>query len=333
MRHDVVTIGDATEDVFIRPKDLKIDRSGRSLSGRSVIFELGAKIPIEDTFFDIGGSACNSAVGFKRLGLKTSIIVCIGKDSISEKIISRLEDENVDLRNIIQKEKISANFSIVLIAGDERTIHRNLNDYSFLTPKKSLSSKWIYLGPLGKNSEDVFKRILNLTSEKDTKLAWNPGSLQIEDSARKYRAILKNTKIIFLNREEAIRFINIPVQNMPKELAKSLFNMGVEIVVITDGKNGAFCFDGKRYYHINATSKERVDATGAGDSFATGFTAKIIHSEDDEVDQALICEALKWAVFNSASVVSQIGTQGGLLKEDEIEEAISKNPRLNAEIL
>lgn len=334
MRHDVVTIGDAAEDIFIRPKGLKIEKGSRVLSGQSVIIELGTKIPVPDAQIEIGGSACNTAVGFSRIGLDAATIVCLGRDdNMSTNIENRLFEEGVETGLIVKKSDVKANFSVILMAGDERTIfvHRNLDDYSPLKPKKTLSTDWIYAGPMGQKSEEVFKNILHLTSEKNVKLAWNPGSRQIKKSARDYRALLKNTKIIFLNREEAIRFINIPVKNNPKDLAVSLNRMGVELVVITDGKKGAGCFDGKRHYHIDAATKERVDATGAGDSFATGFAARIMKAE--EINQDVIEEALKWGVFNSTSVVNQVGTQPGLLSEKEIEEEMAKNPRLSVDIL
>ena len=334
MKYDVVTIGDAAEDIFIRPKGLKVEKGSRVLSGQSVMIELGTKIPTPDAKLEIGGSACNTAVGFSRIGLEVATIVCLGKDdNMSTNIEQRLSDEGVDINLIVKKNDVKANFSVILMAGDERTIfvNRNLDDYSPLKPKKTLSTSWIYAGPMGQKSEDVFKNILHLTSEKNVKLAWNPGSRQIKKSAREYRALLKNTEIIFLNREEAIRFINIPVKNNPKDLAVTLNNMGVKLVVITDGKNGASCFDGNKHYHIDAASRDRVDPTGAGDSFATGFSARIMKAE--KLDQDAIEEALKWGVFNSTSVVNQVGTQPGLLTESKIEDEMAKNPRLSVEIL
>ena len=334
MKYQVVTIGDAAEDIFIRPKGLKVERGSRVLSGQSVNIELGTKIPVPDAQLEIGGSACNTAVGFSRLGLDTATIVCLGKDdNMSRNIEERLTNEGVDTGLIVKKNDVRANFSVILMAGDERTIfvHRNLDDYSPLKPKKTLNTGWIYAGPMGQQSSEVFENILHLTSEKSINFAWNPGSRQIKKSAREYRALLKNTKIIFLNREEAIRFINIPVKNNPKELAVSLNRMGVELVVITDGKKGAGCFDGKKHYHIDAASKERVDPTGAGDSFATGFAARIMKAE--EIDQDVVEEALKWGTFNSTSVVGKVGTQPGLMSEKEIEEEMAKNPRLSVDIL
>jgi sugar/nucleoside kinase (ribokinase family) len=332
MKYDVVTIGDASEDIFIRPDGLK-ESSGRS-AGRVVSFELGTKISVPEAEFDIGGSACNTAVGFSRLGLESSTIIALGEDSASSKISERLIDEGVGVSNIVRKGELLANFSVIFLVGDERTIfiHRYLKDYGLLSPKKSVKTEWIYLGPHGEDGGKLSKSILYLTAEKNVKLAWNPGSNQIEQGAQRFKALLANTKILFLNKEEAINFINLPVSSKTEELLKTFSGYGVGLAVITDGKHGADCFDGEKYYHIDALNQKRVDATGAGDSFSCGFTARIIGAGAETISSDAIREALFWGILNSSSVVNVIGAQKGLLAKSGIEEAISSNPRLSVEI-
>ena len=58
-----------------------------------------------------------------------------------------------------------------------------------------------------------------------------------------------------------------------------------------------------------------VDRTGAGDSFASTFTAAIILGKSPE-------EALSWGPINSMSVVQKIGAQAGLLPRAELEELL-----------
>ncbi|OGD62383.1 hypothetical protein A2215_03015 [Candidatus Berkelbacteria bacterium RIFOXYA2_FULL_43_10] len=333
MKYDVVTIGDASEDIFIRPEGLKIS-SGRGLLNREVSFELGTKIAIPEAEFDIGGSACNTAVGFARLGLKSSTIIALGDDGASSKIAERLSDEGVAISNIVHKKELLANFSVIFLVGDERTIfiHRYLKHYGLLSPKKIIKAEWMYLGPYGEDGDILSKSILYLTAEKNIKLAWNPGSNQIKQGAQRYKALLANTKILFLNKEEAINFINLPVSSKTEELLKTFSGYGVKFVVITDGKRGADCFDGERMYHIDALNQKRVDATGAGDSFACGFAARVIRAKSDAISSDTVKESLIWGILDSSSVVNVIGAQKGLLTKSGMEEAISSNPRLSVDI-
>lgn len=333
MKYKIVTIGDASEDIFLDMKDIQLKISPRFTSGKGICFELGEKIPISKVHYDVGGTALNTAVGFARLGMKSGAIVALGIDSPAEKIINRLKDEGVNHNLIVQKKDISSHFSLIFNVGDERTIfvYRSLKDYSALAPKKGLAGDWLFLGPMGEGAEAVFDRAVILSSEKNQKIAWNPGTIQIEKGVAKFRQILQNTTALFLNREEAIKFIKTPIKQKSNEVALILSSYGPKIIVITDGREGASAFDGRRYYKIDALSHKRVDATGAGDSFLVGFLGFLILHGKNEYDQDDISMALRWGIVNSTSVVNQIGAQDGLLTRAQIEEELTNHPRLFVE--
>lgn len=333
--YDVVTIGDASEDIFVRPHKFNIEVNRKFASGKGVSFELGEKISLDNVFYDIGGSACNSAVSFARQGFVTSIITATGKDSPSEKIWKRLDDEGVDTSNIKSSNSIKTNFSVIFNLEEERTIFvcHGIDDYSLLAPKKSLKTKWVYLCPMGENTTEVENRLISMASEKGVKIAWNPGSLQIEKGASEYRALLKNVRIIILNKEEAFKFINYPVRPVVADVAGAISKIGPKIVVITDGKVGAYCYDGSRSYEVETLNQERVDATGAGDSFASAFIGRFFGKKDESFsDQYLISDALKAGIINSTSVVHQLGAEAGLLSMTDINNGISENPRMIVEV-
>jgi len=336
-KYDVVTIGDSSEDIFIGLNNLKSEKSFNFASGKSISFELGEKIPINNVQYEIGGTACNTAVGFGRFNFKTATISAIGNDSPGEKIRLKLSQESID-SSMVVNSKSGSHFSLIFNLGEERTIfvYRTLDDYSILTPKKGLKTKWIYLGPIGQNSEAVFNRLVELAAEKSLKIAWNPGSLQIEKGVGRFKPLLTNLEILILNKEEAQKFLMMPVKNSVADMARQLCHYGPKIVVITLGKEGACVCDGVRGYRINALDKKRIDATGAGDSFAVGFVGKMMgnskESKEDNDDMEKIKDALKWGIINSTSVVNKIGAQAGLLTKAEVDEELSKHPRLYVEI-
>lgn len=331
-KYDVVTIGDASEDIFVRPKDLRIVRDSKFVTGRGASFELGEKILLEDVEYEVGGSACNNAVAFSRQGYSTAAIVAIGDDTPGEKIDTQLAKENVDLSFVKKRASYKTNFSVIFNIGDERTIfvYHGLEDYSCLRPSVSLSTKWLFLAPLGPKSDETIDGVVTLAAEKNVKVAWNPGGRQIQKTCQHYRNMLACTQILFLNREEAIKFVNFPVAPQTKEIMKVLHSYGVKIVVITDGKKGATVYNGDHYFHADALSQDRVDATGAGDSFATGFTGRIMMG--DVVDDEAICEALKWGIINSTSVVGNIGAQKGLLSKYQIKRHLDQEKEIQIEM-
>lgn len=337
MKYDVVTIGDAFEDVFIIPEDIKVKEDRSFTTGLAVSFELGEKIPLKEVDYEIGGSACNTAVGFSRLGLKTNIIAIIGDDSSASKVLDRLTEENVDTRNIKIDKSLKTNFSVIFRTNLGRTIfiYHGLKDYGKFRVKKTLKSKWFFLAPLGENTVGLENDLVSHISEQGSRLAWNPGNIQIKKGASSFRHLLKNLSVLFLNREEAIKFLHHPVRPNDEEIFKKLHLFGPKIIVITNGKNGAKAFDGKNFYQIGVLNNiKRIDSTGAGDSFATGFLAKLILNDSKEniFDNKTISEALKWGIINSNSVVTYLGAQKGLLTHSKIEYGIAENPRLKVEV-
>lgn len=328
-RYDVMSIGDAFEDILILPTDLKVKEDRSFASGFGVSFELGEKIPLKDVDYEIGGSACNTSVAFSRLGLSPAIISVVGNDMPSEKIFNCLQNEGVDSSNMIVNKKMKTNFSVIFRMEEGRSIfiYHGLKDYSTLTIKKSLKTKWFFLAPLGENTTNLENELVAHISENGSLLAWNPGAIQIKRGASSYRNLLKNTAVLNVNREEAIKFMNYPVRPSIEETLKRLHNLGPKIVVITNGKSGAKAFDGHTFYDVPALPNiVRVDSTGAGDSFAAGFVSKLILSDWDGVtiDEDLITDALRWGIINSNSVITQIGAQKGLLTRKELEKGVLK---------
>ena len=100
-------------------------------------------------------------------------------------------------------------------------------------------------------------------------------------------------------------------------LVKKIKELGIEIVVITDGVRGAWGFDGNQILHVDALVKKAVDTTGAGDAFTGGFLAA--HLKDKSLE-----EALKWGIINSSNSVTEYGGQKGLLNQEEIEKLLSQ---------
>jgi sugar/nucleoside kinase (ribokinase family) len=98
-----------------------------------------------------------------------------------------------------------------------------------------------------------------------------------------------------------------------KELLQAVGRLGPKVVCITDGENGAYVLGDKVTLFAPAlrTKNDRLDATGAGDAFATGFLAGY---------EQLLRHALAYGISNSASVISEIGAHAGLLSMEELKQ-------------
>jgi len=97
-----------------------------------------------------------------------------------------------------------------------------------------------------------------------------------------------------------------------KDCLEKVREMGPRLVVITDGIQGTYAYNGKNQYFQKAReAKKVVDTTGAGDCFAATFFN--FYAKGYGVQSSL-----RYAAINSANLVTKTGTQNGLLGYNEI---------------
>lgn len=337
---DVITIGSATMDVFVESNEANIV-SVNSVNKKSefMSYPYGAKIEIDDFSSRVGGGGVNTACNFANLGFNTSAIFKIGKDVYSEGILNFFKTCNVNLSNIIQDENLSTGFSIILVSfqGDRTVLaHRGANakikksDINFDAVKKA---KILYIAPLNGESTKVLDDIVNFASRNDVKICVNAGTSSIKRGFNYLKQMLENAHVVVMNKDEASLATQIQVRPDSKEtkfsnefihpdiiaMLNKLKIKDYQVIVITDGANGAYAFDGKKYYKCPVFDGPVVSTLGAGDAFASTFCASL------DKFGINIGKALMYASVNSASVCSEFGATQGLLTFEKIEERLKQN--------
>lgn len=308
---DVITIGGATRDLMFYSGDGQLISTDNLTKQKLLAFEYGAKITADELYSNFGGGAANSAVSFANLGLKAGVICKVGQDDDGEKIIKNLAAKKVST-DLVKRDKENASaFSMILTV--KGTAHEHIV-FAYRGASDNLSAgdvnlakvetKWLYVASLPKTG---WEKIMALAVKKKTSVAWNPGIKQLEELT-KLKSYLPKVKVLFLNRDEALEFKKL---KDIKGLIKYIKGLGPEIVVITDSANGAYAYDGKTYYFMKALKRQSVDTVGVGDAFNSAFTSALIYGKN-------IRTALKWGITNSASVVTKIGAQNGLLAKRQI---------------
>lgn len=325
MKYDLVTIGDAMKDFFVFPAidEMKKPVSGADLHYRQteekfLVLGYGDKITLSDSYDDLGGTACNVAASTSKLGLKTAMIAAYGKDDIGREIIQKVSKTKIDTQYLKMKNKPKSSFSIIISFKGERSIlaYHGFSPQDFDIPK-SLETEWIYVGSTGEEYEKLFSQITGMAAENNVKIAFNPGSVQIHDGMNALLGLLRVVDVLFLNKEEARALSGVTGLISVKETAKLLHLAGPKTVVITDGNQGAYVLENSEFNKVGVYPGHRVEATGAGDAFASAFLSAKIKGED-----LLTC--LKWGVTNSASVVEKYGAQQGLLSVATIKDRVEK---------
>jgi len=310
---DLITVGDASIDTFClldhEEADVlcDLDQTKCRLS-----LDYADKIPLKGMDSSVGGNAANVAVGAARLGLSASMVSTIGVDEPSRKVIHTLEQENVDLNNLRREGK--TNQSVALIYQGERTllVRHEPREYHF---NITVPVKWLYLTSMAREGEKITASVIKFVKDNNTKLIFAPGTLQLRLGTERFKDLLNETDIIILNRSEAITYTGSSAQTEIPKLLESLVELGPEMAIITDGENGSFGYDGDQLYRCSIAPARKVESTGAGDGYASGLIAGLVHGHNIET-------AMRWGSANSASVIQHIGAQKGLLTLPQISQLL-----------
>lgn len=324
MALEVLSVGDVVIDAFIKLFDDRA-QAYENDHGKWLAMPFATKIPFEKAEVVNGvGNASNASVCFARLGIHSGLVSNVGKDDYGRDIIDALEDERVDTRFVRINNKKITNYHYVLWYKDERTILINHEEYNYQWPRftKADMPKWVYFSSISKNALDKYHDMVVdwLNDNPDVKLAFQPGTFQLEAGAERLKDLYARTEVLVLNREEAVTVSGGNYDDI-HGLFDKLHAIGPRIVVITDGPAGAYASDGIDRYKMPPypDPKAPYERTGAGDAFASTFVAAIIKGNTIE-------GALQWAPINSMNVVQNVGAQKGLLSEAQLEDYLKNAP-------
>ncbi len=323
-QYDFVAIGDIVVDAFIELAKDYADVSIDLDTGRKTLkMPFGSKLPYEDvTVINAVGNSPNAAVSAHRIGLKTALVTNVGNDRYGSDCLDALRQEGVHTDYVKVHENKITNYHYVLRYGAERTILIKHEKYPYALPDFATPPRYIYFSSIGEHGIDHHFEIAKyVKAHPETKLIFQPGTFQINLGAEKLKAIYEVTEIFFCNKEEAQKILHSTEQDVPT-LIRKFKELGPKMPVITDGPSGAYVVDeDDQAWHMPMypDPAEPVDRTGAGDAFASTFTAAIALGKTP-------AEALAWGPINSMSVVQYIGAQKGLLTLSAIEEYLRTAP-------
>ena len=315
MKYDVITLGSATQDIFMASSDLQVVEGDQFITKKGLCMPLGSKMKMDSTSFAMGGCGTNAAVTFARQELKTAYLGLIGKDVFGKTVKNELIAQGVSPDLLIETDKYPTAFSVIISLPDVgRSILKKLGACHEMTdediPYDKIDTKWIYAGSLSGNAYKVLDKLFDFAIKNDIKIMASPvGQSQLSEGLEKTRAILDKVDILIVNQEEAAKLAQIDF-NKEDEIFKVLDEWVKGIVIMTKGPEGVVVSDGEYHYSAGIPDSGLVDRTGAGDAFSSAFLAGYIEKED-------IVHAIQLATANATSVLQKMGATNGLLKKGE----------------
>lgn len=325
MKNDrIICIGSAGKDIFLPTAEaVIIDTPEDTYSQQKLCFELGGKHHIEDRFESPGGCATNVSVGVARLGLAVSTYSCVGYDSDGDWIMGELTKNGVSCEKIIQLADMRTDLSAIIVDKNsgERTIfaNRDVGEHLEICEDDISEYAWIFVGSLYGDYHVHAKKIQKIVTEKSLSFIFNPGQHNIKENTQEVFSLITCATMLFVNKDEAIEIVanaksmyNEDTLTDEEQLIDALREIGAKVVVLTDGKRGAWAADESgQYYTKPHSTTDACDTTGAGDAFSSGFIAAYLYERP-------LKECLAWGSINATGVVGYYGAHKGLLKREEL---------------
>jgi sugar/nucleoside kinase (ribokinase family) len=244
----------------------------------------------------LGGSATYISLAASYFSGPVELVGVVGKD-FPEKYIKLLEDQKIDLEGLQKEEgktfRWGGKYHYDLNVRD--TLFTDLNvfeKFDPVIPEKFKKSKYVCLGNIDPTLQ--FKVLEQMVDPQlvvcDTMNYW------IERMKEDLLQLLKRVDVLIINDSEARLLAQEP--NLIKA-SRMIMDLGPQTLIIKKGEHGAMLFTDETIFSAPAYPMEMIyDPTGAGDSFAGGFTGYLFKTRD------LSPNNLKSAVIYGSSMAS-----------------------------
>ncbi len=304
---DIITFGAATQDVFLRSKQMELHREHGIMEA---CFPFGAKIDVEEMLIETGGGGTNNAATFSRMArMKTAVVTSVGTDAPADDIIRAMKRDGISTEFIQRTDRDKTGFSVIILSGvAERTILTHRGASSMLSENKipwsKINAQLFYVSGLSGNL-NLLRQIISRAKNTKAKVFMNPGGGELRLGLKKTAKLFSELDMIILNREETAALTGLPVKNL-KGLVNGLRKI-CPLSVLTDGRAGAYAITPNEVTHAAIIPVKRSNLTGAGDAFGSAFAASFIKNGD-------LRTALALGTINATAVVQQMGAKVGILK-------------------
>lgn len=285
----IVIIGSANTDMVVKAKTLPLP--GETLLGGTF-------------FMNAGGKGANQAVSAARLGGQVTLVAKVGNDIFGKQTIEGLQKENINTGYVFVDEHAPSGTALIMVNEEgENCIVVAPGANSNLLPAdiekvNSISDATIILMQL----EIPMETIATVTKNAKTnnqKVIINPAPAQKLDDE-----LLKGLFLITPNETEATLLTGIKVDDeiTASQAAEVFLSKGVQNVIITLGKKGAFFQNKDLKFKTDAPLVKAMDTTAAGDTFSGALTVALTEKMNWE-------QTIKFAVKAASISVTRMGAQ------------------------
>ncbi len=228
----------------------------------------------------LGGAATYIGLSASTFGIKSGIVSVVGEDFPTE-YLDMLQAKNVDTSGIeiVKGGKTffwSGKYHNDMNSRDTLITELNvLENFNPVVPNDFKDSKIVMLGNL---HPAVQMSVINQMTKKPKLIVLDTMDFWMNIALEDLKAVIKKIDVITINDEEARQLSG---EYSLVNAAKVIHKMGPKYVVIKKGEHGALLFsEGQMFYAPALPLAAVFDPTGAGDTFAGGFTGYLAKTDN-----------------------------------------------------
>lgn len=246
----------------------------------------------------LGGSGTFVGLAASYFGVETGIVSVVGGDfPISYLEMLNNRGINTDGVEIIPDGKTffwSGKYHNDINSRDTLITELNvLADFKPVVPDNFKDASIVMLGNLHPN---IQMSVLDQLTAKPKLVILDTMNFWMDSALDELFEVLKRVDVITINDEEARQLSG---EYSLVNAAKRIHQMGPKYVVIKKGEHGALLFNNGKMFYAPALPLAAVfDPTGAGDTFAGGFSGYLTRTQDISFDN------MKNAIIYGSSLAS-----------------------------
>jgi pfkB family carbohydrate kinase len=251
----------------------------------------------------LGGTAAFSALTARALGLRVGVVTSANKETSMKAL------DGIPIISI--PSKYTTTFENIYHGEDGRTqiLHHQAAHIPFdFVPEVWRSTPIIHLGPIVQELDSELPKnlspsLLGITPQGWMR-TWNNDGHIIPCKWQNANSILPQAGAVVISREDV---------GGDEELIETMAHQ-TQVLAVTEAEAGAVLYWNGDRRRFRAPEVKEVDATGAGDIFATAFFIRLHETRDP-------WEAARFATQLSARSVTRVGLEG-IPTQPEIDECL-----------
>ncbi|MFD1062698.1 PfkB family carbohydrate kinase [Winogradskyella litorisediminis] len=275
----------------------------------------------------LGGAGTFIGLAASNFNVDSSVVSIVGGD-FPQEYLNLLTERNIDISGIeiVKDGKTffwSGKYHNDMNSRDTLVTELNvLEHFNPVVPENYKDAEVVMLGNL---HPSVQMGVLNQMNKKPKLVVLDTMNFWMDCALEELHNTIKHVDVITINDEEARQLTG---EYSLVVAARKIHKMGPKYVVIKKGEHGALLFHDDDMFYAPALPLENVfDPTGAGDTFAGGFTGFLAKTEDYSF------ENMKKAVIYGSTLASfcveKFGTERMVnLKTDEVQKRLRQFKQL-----